>query len=430
MADNGDRMFCHACGGVWLRDGQGLTCPHCESDFTEIIEIPPDTAPDPSHEDPSIPPHERTRPRPPLNPWADHNPWAHEEPDDFFGGGNGFRHRTYRSPDGRFTFSSTTFGTGFPERPAGPPRGVPGDPLMPMVRSLDTIFHGLADTYRNQGRRDPQQGDPWQNFHGQEDHDREREEAFGPGRRLYPRDANAPQPMAPPFGTLGDILELFRADFGNGAGGGPGGGVRVMTGPNPLAMLSTLLNFDRHGDAVYSQEELDRVISQLIDQNMNGTAPPPASQDAIHSLPKKKVDEEMLGSEGKAECSICMDPVEMGTEVTELPCKHWFHFNCIEMWLNQHNTCPHCRRPISSPQPEGTRENPVPVHDSSESPSSHRRRSNATPFPDYGGHSPWQGQHQSVSPSESDSHERRRSSGNNNSGGFTGWVRSHFGGGS
>lgn len=120
-----------------------------------------------------------------------------------------------------------------------------------------------------------------------------------------------------------------------------------MTGPNPLAMLSTLLNFDRHGDAVYSQEELDRVISQLIDQNMNGNAPPPASQDAIRSLPKKNVDEEMLGNEGKAECSICMDPVELGTEVTVLPCKHWFHYNCIEMWLNQHNTCPHCRRPIN-----------------------------------------------------------------------------------
>lgn len=238
MADNGDRMFCHACGGVWLRDGHGLTCPHCESDFTEIvrsawvssippfcqransanfssvlqIEIPPDTAPDPPEEDPSIPPHERTRPRPPLNPWADHNPWAHEEPEpDFFGGGNGFRHRTYRSPDGRFTFSSTTFGSGFPDRPAGPPRGVPGDPLMPMVRSLDTIFHGLADTYRNQGRRDSEQDDPWQNFQGQEGHDREREETFGPGRRLYPRDANAPQPMAPPFGTLGEYVLSTRS---------------------------------------------------------------------------------------------------------------------------------------------------------------------------------------------------------------------------
>lgn len=37
MADTGDRMFCHACGGVWSRDDSGLTCPHCESDFTEIV---------------------------------------------------------------------------------------------------------------------------------------------------------------------------------------------------------------------------------------------------------------------------------------------------------------------------------------------------------------------------------------------------------
>lgn len=120
-----------------------------------------------------------------------------------------------------------------------------------------------------------------------------------------------------------------------------------MTGPNPLAILSSLLNFDRHGDAVYSQEEFDRIISQLIEQNVSGNAPPPAPENAIRQLPKKKVDEGMLGPEGKAECSICMDPVELGTEVTVLHCKHWFHGNCIEMWLRQHNTCPHCRRPIT-----------------------------------------------------------------------------------
>lgn len=147
--------------------------------------------------------------------------------------------------------------------------------------------------------------------------------------------------------SFDSILELFRADFG---GGMEGGGVRVMTGPNPLAMLSTLLNFDRHGDAVYSQEELDRVISQLIDQNLNRTGAPPAPQSAIRALPKKKVDEEMLGSDGKAECSICMEQVELGTEVAVLHCKHWFHYPCIEAWLSQHNTCPHCRRGIDIPQ--------------------------------------------------------------------------------
>lgn len=123
-----------------------------------------------------------------------------------------------------------------------------------------------------------------------------------------------------------------------------------MTGPNPLSILANLLSMgDRHGDAVYSQEELDRVISQLIDQNANGNAPPPAAESAIKSLPKKKVDQEMLGPDHKAECSICMDNVELGTEVAVLPCKHWFHYSCIEAWLSQHNTCPHCRRGINTP---------------------------------------------------------------------------------
>lgn len=142
-------------------------------------------------------------------------------------------------------------------------------------------------------------------------------------------------------------MDAFRADYGpRPRGGRPG--ARTMTGPNPLSILSALLNLDRTGDAVYSQEELDRVISQLIDQNAHGGAPPPAAGTAIRSLPKKKVDQEMLGTDVKAECSICMDAVELGTEVTVLPCTHWFHYNCIEAWLSQHNTCPHCRRSINS----------------------------------------------------------------------------------
>lgn len=156
-------------------------------------------------------------------------------------------------------------------------------------------------------------------------------------------------PISHYFPTDGvcSLLEAFRTDFGGQRQQGRHG-ARGVAGPNPLAMLSALLNMDRNGDAVYSQEELDRVISQLIDHNNSGTAPPPASDSAIRSLPTKKVDQEMLGSDGKAECSICMDAVELGTEVTVLPCTHWFHYTCIEAWLTQHNTCPHCRRGIAS----------------------------------------------------------------------------------
>lgn len=348
---------------------------------------------------------------------ADHNPWRDAEETEIheFSNGGEMTHRHYRSPDGRFTFTSTTYTSGGRSPRTRSPHGggVPEEPLLSVLQSFNTIYQGLMDP-SNLGRRDTRQagGDSgW----GSESRGRG-DDPFTAFEGLWPRDANHPQPMAHPLasineyepplppslrphfhllrdilsrlprlapavrsgdharpphlhighdafsdldnrGTFGSfensILELLRTDFGPetmGAGPGRRGGVRVMTGQSPFSsLLASLLNMDRHGDAVYSQEELDRVISQLIDQNTNGSGPPPASQSAIRSLPRKKVDKEMLGSEGKAECSICMDSVQLGTEVAVLPCKHWFHFNCIEMWLNQHNTCPHCRRSIGTP---------------------------------------------------------------------------------
>lgn len=108
------------------------------------------------------------------------------------------------------------------------------------------------------------------------------------------------------------------------------------------------------GDFVTSQEGLDRIISQLMEQTATSNAPGPASQNDIDSLPRKKVTEDMLGPEHTAECSICMDEVNLGEEVTVLPCKHWFHHTCVSAWLNEHDTCPHCRKGITKGQGENT----------------------------------------------------------------------------
>lgn len=103
------------------------------------------------------------------------------------------------------------------------------------------------------------------------------------------------------------------------------------------------------GDAVYSQEALDRIISNLMEQHgTSSNAPGPAPASDIANLRKKQVDTEMLGVEGKAECSVCMDDVAKGDEVVVLPCSHWFHEQCATLWLSEHNTCPICRKSISS----------------------------------------------------------------------------------
>ena len=122
--------------------------------------------------------------------------------------------------------------------------------------------------------------------------------------------------------------------------------------PNNPAMntmpgfLSQILGAGPHGDAVYTDEALDRIITQMMEQTNPDTAPGPASAAAIAALPQKEIDKAMLGSDGKAECSVCMEPVELGEQVTELPCHHWFHGECVGAWLKEHDTCPHCRQGI------------------------------------------------------------------------------------
>lgn len=131
----------------------------------------------------------------------------------------------------------------------------------------------------------------------------------------------------------------------NGPHPGPGGPPAGIPFHSIFAQLLNPANA-ANGDAVYTEEALDRVISQFMEQANGSTAPGPASAEAIQRLPKKEVEKSMMGSDGKAECSVCMDSVEIGDEVTVLPCSHWFHGDCVGAWLKEHDTCPHCRQGI------------------------------------------------------------------------------------
>ena len=136
----------------------------------------------------------------------------------------------------------------------------------------------------------------------------------------------------------------------------PGGNGGML----PLHFFAQFLNPANaaSGDTVYSEEAFDRIITQFMEQTAGSSAPGPASPDAIQQLPKKAVDKSMLGSDGKAECSVCMDNVDVGDEVTVLPCRHWFHGDCVGAWLKEHDTCPHCRQGIMPK--DDTREDGVP----------------------------------------------------------------------
>lgn len=461
-------LSCHACGENWVRDSHydsSLLCPSCGSDFVQIIEE-------------SGPPERDSVPRsPPLNAFSDHNPWSEEVQEDYPPSHHhpsaaynpmdftfpGFSHHTYRSPDGRFNFSGTTIRGGSPPRQGG----TYSNPMIPMIQTLQTILGDLSDASE---RAHTEMNNPPQQQHNHHHHHHYHHHQSPHGQRsprsegsprqqspdpdhtgldqfvefstLFPRNADRPQRMAPPVESLADLLGDFHYNSEpRRRSGRPH--PRMQTGPDPVTMLGELMRemheiraTGRFGDAVYSREALDEVIAQISQQDQQGGGAPPASNTAIQLLPKKKVNKDMLGTDGKAECAICKDTVELHTEVTILPCEHWFHFDCIEAWLSRHNTCPNCRRSISpSTSPgEGTSDPPISSQDNPEqqpgrrrrrsSPFSRSVRSGRSSFSRSSANSPTQesnGPTRSRRTSRSEGHHR---------GGITGWVWSRFGGGS
>ena len=62
----------------------------------------------------------------------------------------------------------------------------------------------------------------------------------------------------------------------------------------------------------------------------------------LAALPQVPIDDSMLDKDGQAKCTVCHETAELGAEVTLLPCKHWFHEDCIKPWLRTREDCPSC----------------------------------------------------------------------------------------
>ncbi|KAM6423071.1 E3 ubiquitin-protein ligase ZNRF3 isoform 2-T3 [Liasis olivaceus] len=53
-----------------------------------------------------------------------------------------------------------------------------------------------------------------------------------------------------------------------------------------------------------------------------------------------------LSSGSTSDCAICLEKYTDGEELRVIPCTHRFHRKCVDPWLLQHHTCPHCRHNI------------------------------------------------------------------------------------
>jgi len=48
----------------------------------------------------------------------------------------------------------------------------------------------------------------------------------------------------------------------------------------------------------------------------------------------------------REECAICQENYCCFDNLTELPCGHKFHKDCVDIWLKNNTTCPMCRHNI------------------------------------------------------------------------------------
>lgn len=207
---------------------------------------------------------------------------------------------------------------GFPP-PGGGPQQMGFDAFAPLLQSILGPSGMLSQLQQNAGNRsNAQQGAADRGEQGQTTGD--------PPEATVRGHYRVRTSLGPHTTTHYAQSEDLQGIFGTMFGAGPGGFARGNPGqrgqpPGPLALLHQLLNpaNAQMGDAVYSNEALDRVISQLMEQHSGSSAPGPASEAAINALPKLTITKEQQDNDGKAECSICMEAAELGTEVTELP---------------------------------------------------------------------------------------------------------------
>ncbi|KAF2212942.1 hypothetical protein CERZMDRAFT_105795 [Cercospora zeae-maydis SCOH1-5] len=424
-----DVVFCHQCENEWYRDEHGLVCPECHGDFVEVIEENNDPRQDAANPDP----FGAFAPDPDEDDIDDFQ-WRNTGPGQY----RGTLHRNVPLQPGQQIPGGLGTGVlGFIGQALGPAlQGMLGGQQGQQQQRQQQQQHQehYSDQPRSPGPEGPHTGAPQSPQMGGGTTTRR---GSGPGYSYTittstrsgfgPRDANAPQPLQGQPENLERMMTQMLMNIGvpahahpppgqhplHQAGGGiifgapPPGMGGLMGGPmggqqmgghvgglqmGGLAGFGNLIHVfglppgGVAGDHVYTQEGLDRIITQLMEQHQAGNAPPPASEEAIESLPRRKVTEKDFGDGGKADCSICMDEAELGSEVTELPCHHWFHHDCIKAWLVEHDTCPHCRQGITPKEGESTGNRPrqpgqAPLHDMHSPDYQRARAPGEYPFP-------------------------------------------------
>ena len=115
--------------------------------------------------------------------------------------------------------------------------------------------------------------------------------------------------------------------------------VRLTNPSNPLVQFVTsLINSE------YENDEIENILNYILNNDNNRYGSPPAAESEIKKLDKYILTKDKLKNFGPENtCSVCKEDFIIGNKMMDLPCKHYFHEECLMPWLKQHDSCPICR---------------------------------------------------------------------------------------
>jgi len=91
------------------------------------------------------------------------------------------------------------------------------------------------------------------------------------------------------------------------------------------------------------EQSFDDILERLLALHQPQGIPP-ASRETIEKIPTIIIDQQTKNEAQR--CSVCFEDFQIGAGALKLPCSHIFDKECLTTWLNQHNSCPMCRREL------------------------------------------------------------------------------------
>lgn len=118
-----------------------------------------------------------------------------------------------------------------------------------------------------------------------------------------------------------------------------------VSGLNPMGNMNPMITTMYGTNNNEFNSAMTVLLEQLFTNLFSSTASrSPVDVTTFSAFPKKKYSE-ITSPDKCTECTICKSDMSGDTEVTVLPCNHFFDPDCIERWMTEyHRSCPICRR--------------------------------------------------------------------------------------